>query len=198
MERIHGECPLLMGELSHTLGYANILAGWVLDNLRDGTPKQYPGYVFLNKLESIRNQCPTDDAVVESIICELEDMLSCGATLTEGYCHGDLTFCNTLASGGLVWLIDFLDPFIPVVEMDMAKLRMDTADRWITMFTEVDADVLQHADTLLDDIFQQESAGYREHIRALRALNLMRAFPYAKDDKVREHIVEGCQCILFY
>jgi hypothetical protein len=82
--------------------------------------------------------------------------------------------------------------------MDMAKLRQDTADRWIELFAPTVRDsTLARVDEMLDERFS-ESEGYRDHVDPLRAFNLLRAYPYAKDEAFKRHILREVQCLLSF
>lgn len=191
MDYIDGLHPLLPGSYGRSVG---AILRWVLDNYRRGRNVNVPREVFSAKLNSLASVLPGS---LLPHLQRLEEHFRNGAVLRAGVTHGDLTFCNMLVDeSGTLWLYDFLDPFIDVVEMDMAKLRQDTADGWAGLFTAIPASHAEVADTMLNPAFSSLPS-MQEHGDALRLLNLLRAFPYSKEERVREHILRRVECIRY-
>ena len=61
---------------------------------------------------------------------DLNTILSCDWFVDVGYCHGDLTFENTIVSDNGVYLIDFLDSFVNSPVIDHSKILQDAFCYW--------------------------------------------------------------------
>lgn len=111
--------------------------------------------------------------------------------------HGDLTFSNMLfkRDDDNVVLIDFLACFLESPMNDIIKLRQDTKHKWIFNVYNRDVDVtrMNILFNKLDDIIHKHFSKYNfylENERIFSILNLLRIYPYAKNNEIKKYILK--------
>ncbi len=105
-----------------------------------------------------------------------------------GPCHGDFTLENMIVSEqGEVHYIDFLDSFFNSPDIDLAKILQDTFCGWSYRQDVVLSDTLLENLACMTDVLLSGYCGNnlkkKKTIFALLLLNLVRIYPYAKDEK---------------
>jgi thiamine kinase-like enzyme len=108
--------------------------------------------------------------------------------IPESECHGDLTLQNIMISEEKIYLIDFLDSFFNSWVIDVAKILQDVDLHWSYRHFKMDANlelrllvakeeiikavrIMPDGDKILFDIYY------------ILLLNILRIYPYAKDDE---------------
>ena len=92
--------------------------------------------------------------------------------VSDGYCHGDLTFENVLINSNGVYLIDFLDSFVECPIIDESKLLQDSFCYW-----SFKNNIPKRKLITISDKFNT-----RQHYCML-LLHLFRIMPYANQTK---------------
>lgn len=100
-----------------------------------------------------------------------------------GKCHGDMTLSNMIF-GKDIYLIDFLDSYIESPTMDLVKLRQDTHLHWSLNLIESPRDLtkLKLGLKYIDEWIRDEYL--IEEYNLLQIINLLRIYPYVKDDRM--------------
>ena len=112
----------------------------------------------------------------------------------KSFCHGDLTLENILITQDKkLYLIDFLDSFYNSWMIDIAKLLQDLEVKWSfrdeTISSNRDLRLQVAKEALLEEIVKTQN-GYENlnSIYHLLLLNLIRIYPYTKDDKTLQFL----------
>lgn len=111
-----------------------------------------------------------------------------------GICHGDLTFSNILFNGNNYYLIDFLDSFIETPLQDIVKIRQDTAYHWSQLMYTKPYDavrlniIFNKIDKEIDAYFSKKYDWYNVNYHIVQLMNILRIVPYAKEQKVIDHL----------
>lgn len=187
MERVRdAHMPFDLPSWDQVLGK---LVHFVYDNLSLSVPLD-PGPVFAEKLDETIDRIAMNHHVTDldfdrfrQAAERVAPALASPGLLPMGYCHGDLTFCNVLAtSTGRTYLIDFLDTPFDTPLLDVVKLRQDTAHGWVKQFTDVDDRTLEMADKIITRTFYENDA-YCRMYTPLAVLNILRVVPYAQSTR---------------
>ena len=112
----------------------------------------------------------------------------------KSFCHGDLTLENILITQDKkLYLIDFLDSFYNSWMIDIAKLLQDLEVKWsfrneiISSNRDLRLQVAKEA--LLEEILKTQNGDENlNSIYHLLLLNLIRIYPYTKDDKTLQFL----------
>jgi tRNA A-37 threonylcarbamoyl transferase component Bud32 len=138
----------------------------------------------VNKLRLISNHIPDLDfcQFVESKIKELKSV-----EIPMSFCHGDLTLSNILFSKKTIFLLDFLDSYIESWVIDLVKLKQDLFYFWsILRDDENDPSLrlMQVSLKIWNSIEKKYSdVVFSDEFKILEALNFLRIYPYAKNQK---------------
>lgn len=158
--------------------------------------------LYMQNLEKIpRAQC-----IFENKISNLSSELKEEAQLREAFellhhynwknidkspCHGDLTLENILISQNKdIYLIDFLDSFYNSWMLDIAKLLQDLDLKWSFRNSEPNPNrelrLLVAKEALIEEILEiPDGITYLKTIYHLLLLNVIRIYPYAKDEATK-------------
>jgi hypothetical protein len=107
----------------------------------------------------------------------------------ESECHGDLTLENIMISeSGKIYLIDLLDSFIDTWMVDVVKILQDVDLHWSYRHTKLDANTELCLLVAKEEIFKTVLAMPKgkkilSDIYHILLLNVLRIFPYAKDNE---------------
>ena len=160
-----------------------------------------PAVIFQKKFDEIMSKINNDSIFqtstnaktilqkCQSVFNGLGDM-----RIPLGICHGDLTFSNILFNGNNYYLIDFLDSFIETPLQDIVKIRQDTAYHWSQlMYTKPYDAVRLHIifckiDKEIDNYFSKKYDWYNVNYHIVQLMNILRIVPYAKEQKVIDHL----------
>lgn len=109
-----------------------------------------------------------------------------------GSCHGDLTFENIIICNGQLYLIDFLDSFYDSWMLDASTLLQDSFMMWSykdrpSKDTNLLIKLMVFKDLLEKKLYAM-SPDYIKQIRGLLLLKLLRIYPYAKGENVKDFL----------
>lgn len=194
MERIFGTHPLACERPLHVY---ETLAAYIAQCVLTADFVHVPAEVFSSKLEEVYAAICANPVIQDpSAFLPAKDVcahhFAAGAYLPLGEFHGDLTLCNVIVESHSeeVYLIDFLDRFIPSPLFDMVKLRQDTHHRWISLFTAADERALDFADDYFHSRFSVFDC-YREHYAMASVLSLLRIVPYVTQPVVADFLLRA-------
>lgn len=176
----------------------NALTCFIDDEIAHSPVRKVPSSVFCAKMDEIKTKCSRNaifegDAETLELLERSEKVFKSLPEYVEipvGVCHGDLTFSNILFNDNNYYLIDFLDNFIETPLQDIVKLRQDTAYRWSQlMYTKKFDAVRLHIicdkiDKAIDAHFSSEYDWYNQFYNTMQLMNILRIFPYAKEQRV--------------
>ncbi len=137
------------------------------------------------KIESLR--CLQNAHANLAEVFEYLDSLSwCG--IRAGDCHGDMTLENIIVdSSGEFYMIDFLDSFAESPVVDIAKTLQDIFLRWSyryrTLSVYEDIRLSDACDVFLGLLGRD--AALKKAVFDILLVNLLRIYPYIKDEKTR-------------
>jgi tRNA A-37 threonylcarbamoyl transferase component Bud32 len=138
----------------------------------------------VNKLRSISSHIPDHDfcQFIESKIEGLGRI-----EIPMSFCHGDLTLSNILFSKKTIFLLDFLDSYIESWVIDLVKLKQDLFYFWSILRDNHDQPNLRfiQASIKIWGSIEKEYPHivHSEEFKILEALNFLRIYPYAKEQK---------------
>lgn len=112
-------------------------------------------------------------------------------------CHGDLTLENIIITyNKQIYLIDFLDSFYNSWMLDIAKLLQDLELKW--SFRNIELSATQSLrieiakEALIEEILKLENGNNKLFaIYHLLLLNILRIYPYTKDEKTFNFLDES-------
>lgn len=180
----------------------NALTYYIDDEIAHSPVQKVSASVFHTKMDEIKTKCSRNaifegDAETVELLERSEKVFNSLPEYVEipvGVCHGDLTFSNILFNGNNYYLIDFLDNFIETPLQDICKLRQDTAYRWSQlMYTKKFDAVRLHIicdkiDKAIDEHFSSKYEWYRQYYHIMQLMNILRIFPYAKEQRVVDYL----------
>lgn len=137
------------------------------------------------KIESLRSLQNTHANLAE--VFEYLDSLSWSG-IRAGDCHGDMTLENVIVdSAGEFYMIDFLDSFVESPVVDIAKTLQDIFLRWSYRYRNLSV----YEDIRLSDACDVflgllgRDAALKKAVFDILLVNLLRIYPYIKDEKTR-------------
>ena len=135
------------------------------------------------KLESIKKNIP-DLLFFEFLSNKILSMEK--INIPTSFCHGDLTLSNILFSNKKIYFLDFLDSYIESWIIDLVKLKQDLFYFWSYLRDDEEPSLrfIQASIKIWNSIEEK----YREFVfsdefKILEALNFLRIYPYAKEEK---------------
>ena len=137
------------------------------------------------KIESLR--CLQNAHANLAEVFEYLDSLSWSG-IRAGDCHGDMTLENIIVdSSGEFYMIDFLDSFAESPVVDIAKTLQDIFLRWSyryrTLSVYEDIRLSDACDVFLGLLGRD--AALKKAVFDILLVNLLRIYPYIKDEKTR-------------
>ena len=123
---------------------------------------------------------------IEFIIKKIKNIES--KTYPKSICHGDLTLSNMICNDNEIYLIDFLDSYIDSILIDLAKLKQDFYYKWtLSNFFILNQNENIRINQILDKIWLNIENNFNKYLETeefliIEVINLLRIFPYAKDD----------------
>ncbi len=137
------------------------------------------------KIESLRHLQSAYANLTE--VLEYLDSLSWSG-IRVGDCHGDMTLENIIVdSAGEFYMIDFLDSFAESPVIDIAKILQDIFLRWSyryrTLSVYEDIRLSDACDVFLGLLGRD--ASLKKTAFDILLVNLLRIYPYIKDEKTR-------------
>lgn len=147
--------------------------------------------VFKEKLGTLKSDlADINNSNVEAAISYLEKMNWSEIPATR--CHGDLTFENIIVKNNHLYVIDFLDSFYDSWMMDASTLLQDSLMLWSYKDQkEIDTNLLIKLmvfKDILEAKLNEISPKYVWYVHNLLLLKLIRIYPYAKGDYVKEYL----------
>ena len=137
----------------------------------------------IEKLESIKKNIP-DLLFFEFLNNKILNMGK--INIPTSFCHGDLTLSNILFSNKKIYFLDFLDSYIESWIIDLVKLKQDLFYFWSYLRDDEEPSLrfIQASIKIWNSIEEK----YREFVfsdefKILEALNFLRIYPYAKEEK---------------
>ena len=141
--------------------------------------------IFSEKIETLNAQLQSNTKLGEAFgILKNFDWSS----VPETPCHGDLTLENILVSdNGKLYLFDFLDSFFNSWMIDIAKLLQDLELKWSfrhsSLTTAQELRLLVAKEMIVERIVSfKDGMRHMAAIYHLLLLNVLRIYPYAKDE----------------
>lgn len=173
--------------------------------------------LFKNLYSFHKRPNPNANAIFSKKIAELEKTLSNYANLAGAFsmlknfdwqyvykspCHGDLTLENIIVTPNKkLYLIDFLDSFYDSWMIDVAKLLQDLDLKWSFRHQEPNMTrelrLLIAKEAIINKIKKMENSEILlETIYHLLLLNVIRIYPYTKDEKTLDFLNKAVEKII--
>ena len=166
--------------------------------------------IFINKFNSVYNNCLKNDLLNDSNIYNILDKCKTKFTslppqieLPINICHGDLTFSNILFTTNQFYFIDYLDSFIETPIQDIVKLRQDTKYFWSLYMADKSFDIIRikmifdYIDQKID-LYFKDNLFYNKWYYYIQLMNILRILPYVKEVKIRDLLVNILYELLNY
>jgi hypothetical protein len=179
----------------------HLLIQYVEHNIQMSHSESLPSSLFIGKLEEVEANLGKTSfksrykKLINNAIKSLHSKQKMSIPI--GPCHGDLTFSNIMIANDQKSLgfIDFLDSYLDSPLIDIAKLRQDSQFFWSYLMTEsIDKtrflQIMKYIDKQIENRFKKEK-WYKEELRLIQAINLLRIAPYAKKESVHRFIING-------
>lgn len=121
------------------------------------------------------------------------------ANVPHSDCHGDLTLENIMITeSGKIYLIDLLDSFFDSWIVDVAKILQDIDLHWSYRSEKMDANLELHLlvakEEIINRILQMpDGAHILNDVYHMLLLNVLRIFPYTKDEKTVHYLNHSIQ-----
>ena len=137
----------------------------------------------IEKLESIKKNIP-DLLFFEFLnnkILRMEKI-----NIPTSFCHGDLTLSNILFSNKKIYFLDFLDSYIESWIIDLVKLKQDLFYFWSYLRDDGEPSLrlIQASIKIWNSIEEKyPEFVFSDEFKILEALNFLRIYPYAREEK---------------
>jgi tRNA A-37 threonylcarbamoyl transferase component Bud32 len=139
--------------------------------------------VCIEKLESIKKNIP-DLLFFEFLHNKLLRMEKINVPIS--FCHGDLTLSNILFSNKKIFFLDFLDSYIESWIIDLVKLKQDLFYFWSYLRDDREPSLrlIQASIKIWNSIEEKyPEFVFSNEFKILEALNFLRIYPYAREEK---------------
>lgn len=179
---------------------AETLIRFVQKSLKKSNYIDFPEEKYKNKALSTLESVVSQEKITKKESSTLVEFLldrDFDAPFPEGYCHGDLTFSNVIASSKneRLTFIDFLDqPFNSPIH-DIVKIRQDSFYNWsLNLYSgNVDSTKVKIAwrhidDLVVESFFSDKSVVHYYDI--LQVLNFLRILNYTTEDSMTRFVLE--------
>lgn len=151
--------------------------------------------VFYNKISDLEKRISSKN---ENISCAFRLLKAFDfSSVHKSYCCGDLTLENILiSSDGHVYLIDFLDSFYNSWMIDIAKILQDLELKWSYRHQNLDFNSDMRLwigrEALVNSVLELDGGKiYLLSIYHLLLLNVLRIFPYARDQVAHDFVLRS-------
>ena len=137
----------------------------------------------IEKLESIKHSVP-DLPFCEFLDNRIRQLKKINIPLS--FCHGDLTLSNILFSNKKIYFLDFLDSYIESWVIDLVKLKQDLFYFWSYLRDDGEPSLrlIQASIKIWNSIEEKyPEFVFSDEFKILEALNFLRIYPYAREEK---------------
>lgn len=179
----------LRNPIDDAMSSFRILISFIRSEINQSTESHCPRDLVFRKIEELELLLKERSHVkMNKVISSLKKKLP-STKIPRGFCHGDLTFANTIFAENGICLIDFLDSFVESPLLDIVKLRQDTKLFWSLYLEDLEnhefiklRELFTAFDSLLCAEFQRMKY-FRDWYGIFETINLLRILPYLKDQK---------------
>ncbi len=143
--------------------------------------------IFLKKIKEIEQKIDLTNSSIKEAVKILEEYD--WSYVIHSNCHGDFTLENMIMANNSIYLIDFLDSFYDSWQIDFAKMLQDIELYWhYRNEKEIDINLalrlLILKENLIDRVLEMDEGEHLlETIYHILLLNVLRIFPYTKEEK---------------
>lgn len=175
------------------------LADLIMSNFIITSNKANDVQVFKNKVSELKGKVKKlNNQIVNKAIDYLGNYN--WKNFSNNYSHGDLTLENILVCNNGLYYIDFLDSFYDSWLLDVGKLLQDVECLWSyrnndSLVTNTKLRIAILKEVILRRLKSIDSKYVKDAYAAL-LLNLLRIFPYVKDDKTYCYLEEQTKRIM--
>ena len=155
--------------------------------------------IFKEKILSLHKTCDTNNSLILRSLNKLKEFNFQNVPLSA--CCGDLTLENIILSSSGIYVIDLLDSFYNSWMIDVAKLLQDIDLGWSYRHQEKNYNLNLRLATakqaLLDNLYSMENGEQNvTTIYHILLLNVLRIYPYAKDQKTISFLNNALESVL--
>lgn len=166
------------------------IANVIISNIDFSTKRTIKKNIFINKIEDLKNKIESKSEVVNQAFLFLEKYN--WHNYPQSDCHGDLTLENIIVKNGELYFIDFLDSFCDSWILDFGKLFQDVECMWSYRLTDnLDMNTRLRLLILKEILLKKISSINKMYVGDLYSallLNLIRIYPYSKDEKTVSYL----------
>ena len=165
-------------------------------SLNDSYNKEICSSIFINKAAAVIESTNCQQLKSELIKCNIELLKYCNKNyrFPIGNCHGDLTLSNMIISNdGAVNLIDYLETFFESPLQDVVKIMQDFNYGWSFRYETPAANLTAKIFCMhsTPSLFEGLKMKYKNQIKILLILTLMRIAPYANDKSTKAWLLKA-------
>lgn len=169
-------------------------------HITDARPSPKARDIFAKKIASLKKSLDLDNPYAARAL-EVTEQFDF-SDIPQSHCCGDLTLENIiLAPTGKIYLIDLLDSFYNSWMIDVAKLLQDIDLGWSYRHVARDYNLNLRLDiakqALFDNILALSGGeAFLRGIYHILLLNILRIYPYTKDDDTMNFLNSACAKII--
>lgn len=167
--------------------------------ISDGVINTKSQEIFQNKISALSRTCDIANPNVAEALAMLRDFDFSG--VPQSACCGDLTLENILLGSTDIYIIDLLDSFYNSWMIDVAKLLQDLELGWSYRNQQTDFNLNLRLATAKQALFDNLLAinGGKQYlfvIYHILLLNVLRIYPYTKDEKTMDFLDSAVQKVI--
>lgn len=167
--------------------------------ISDGVINTKSQEIFQNKISALSRTCDIANSNVAEALAMLRDFDFSG--VPQSACCGDLTLENILLGSTDIYIIDLLDSFYNSWMIDVAKLLQDLELGWSYRNQQTDFNLNLRLATAKQALFDNLLAinGGKQYlfvIYHILLLNVLRIYPYTKDEKTMNFLDSAVQKVI--
>ena len=167
--------------------------------ISDGVINTKSQEIFQNKISALSRTCDIANPNVAEALAMLRDFDFSG--VPQSACCGDLTLENILLGSTDIYIIDLLDSFYNSWMIDVAKLLQDLELGWSYRNQQTDFNLNLRLATAKQALFDNLLAinGGKQYlfvIYHILLLNVLRIYPYTKDEKTMNFLDSAVQKVI--
>lgn len=187
IEGITAEKFLIRGSRDISLKLKSNLDVYLEKSLDDSYNEEICSSIFINKAAAVIESTTCQHLKSELIKCNIELLKYCNKNyrFPIGNCHGDLTLSNMIISNdGTINLIDYLETFFESPLQDVVKIMQDFHYGWSFRYESPAANLTAKIFCMhsTPSLFTGLKLKYKNQIKILFILTLMRIAPYVNDE----------------